>query len=90
MYFRSRLPKKTKMKKILLIALFLPPFAQNILLLIILKGIIKLPLIRQKYDKPIFMNIAASWSGVSNRIERNIFKDGIINNQFNSNFSQSD
>ena len=48
MYFRSRLPKKTKMKKILLITFFLPPFAQNILLLIILKGIIKLPLIPQK------------------------------------------
>jgi hypothetical protein len=75
------------MKKILLFALFLPPFAQNILAIDYFKGNYKAALdSAKKYDKLIFMNIAATWSGASNRMERSIFKDEVVNNQLNSNF----
>ncbi len=75
------------MKKILLIALFLPPFTQNIFAVDYFKGNYKAALdSAKKYDKLIFMNIAATWSGVSNRMEKSIFKDEVINNQLVSSF----
>ncbi len=75
------------MKKILLIAFFLPPFAHNIFAIDYLKGNYKAALdSAKKYDKLIFMNIAATWSGASNRMERSIFKDEVINNQLVINF----
>ena len=75
------------MKKILLFALFLPPFAQSIFAVDYFKGNYKAALdSAKKYDKLIFMNIAATWSGASNRMERSIFKDEVVNNQLNSNF----
>lgn len=87
MYFCNIPPNKTKMKKIILIALFLPPFSHNILAIDYFKGNYKAALdSAKKYDKLIFMNIAATWSGASNRMERSIFKDEVINNQLVSNF----
>ena len=87
MYFCDIPPNKTKMKKIILIALFLPPFSHNILAIDYFKGNYKAALdSAKKYDKLIFMNIAATWSGASNRMERSIFKDEVINNQLVSNF----
>jgi Thioredoxin-like len=75
------------MRKILLFALFLPPFSQNIIALDYLKGNYKAALdSAKKYDKLIFMNIAATWSGASNRMERSILKDDVVNNQLVSNF----
>ncbi len=75
------------MKKILLFALFLPPFAPNIFAIDYFKGNYKAALdSAKKYDKLIFMNIAAPWSGASNRMERSIFKDEVVNNQLVSNF----
>jgi hypothetical protein len=75
------------MKKILLLALFLPPFAHNILAIDYFTGNYKAALdSAKKYDKLIFMNIAATWSGVSNRMERSIFKDEVVNNQLVNNF----
>jgi tetratricopeptide (TPR) repeat protein len=73
---------ETKMKKILLFALFLPPFSHNLFAVDYFKGNYKAALdSAKKYDKLIFMNIAATWSGASNRMERNIFKDEKINEQ---------
>ena len=75
------------MKKILLIALFLPPFTHNILAIDYFTGNYKAALdSAKKYDKLIFMNIAATWSGASNRMERSIFKDEVVNNQLVINF----
>lgn len=75
------------MKKILFIILFLPPFAQHTFAVDYFKGNFKAALdSAKKYDKLIFMNIAAIWSGASNRMERSFFKDGAVNNQLESNF----
>ena len=75
------------MKKILLFVLFLPPLSQNLFAVDYFKGNYKAALdSAKKYDKLIFMNIAATWSGASNRMERSIFKDEVINNQLDSNF----
>ena len=75
------------MKKILLIALFLPPFTHNIFAVDYFKGNYKAALdSAKKYDKLIFMNIAATWSGASNRMERSIFKDEVVNSRLISNF----
>ena len=75
------------MKKILLFAFFLPLFAQNVFAIDYFKGDYKSALdSAKKYDKLIFMNIAATWSGASNRMEHNIFKDEIVNNQLINNF----
>ena len=75
------------MKKILLFTLFLPPFSHNLFAVDYFKGNYKAALdSAKKYDKLIFMNIAANWSGASNRMERSIFKDEKINEQLTDNF----
>ncbi|MES2517118.1 MAG: thioredoxin family protein [Bacteroidota bacterium] len=75
------------MKKIILLTLFLPPFSQNIFGIDYFKGTYKSALdSAQKYDKYIFLNIAATWSGASNRMEKDVFRRDILENQINANF----
>jgi Thioredoxin-like len=75
------------MKKILLLALFLPPFSNNLFAVDYFKGNYKAALdSAKKYDKLIFMNIAATWSGASNRMERNILRNETVNNQLVDDF----
>ncbi|MDZ7897201.1 MAG: thioredoxin family protein [Arcicella sp.] len=67
------------MKKILFLILFLPPFHFSSFGIDYFKGNFQAALdSAKKYDKLIFMNIAATWSGVSNRMEKNVFRNQVI------------
>jgi Thioredoxin-like len=67
------------MKKILFLILFLPPFHFTSFGLDYFDGNFQAALdSAKKYDKHIFMNIAATWSGASNRMEKNVFRNQSI------------
>jgi hypothetical protein len=75
------------MKKIIFFALFLPPFSQNIFGIDYFKGNFKAALdSAKKSEKLIFINIAATWSGASNRMEESVFRDKDTENQIVSKF----
>ena len=75
------------MKKIIFFALFLPPFSQNIFGIDYFKGNFKTALdSAKKSEKLIFMNIAATWSGASNRMEETVFRDNYTENQIITDF----
>jgi hypothetical protein len=63
------------MKKILFLILFLPPFHFTSFGIDYFDGNFQAALdSAKKYDKLIFMNIAATWSGASNRMEKNVLR----------------
>ena len=67
------------MKKILFLILFLPPFYFTSFGTNYFDGNFRAALdSAKKYDKLIFMNIAATWSGASNRMEKNVFRHQLI------------
>ena len=67
------------MKKILFLILFLPPLSFTSFGIDYFGGNYQAALdSAKKYDKLIFMNIAATWSGASNRMEKNVFRNSLI------------
>lgn len=67
------------MKKILFLILFLPPFHFTSFGIDYFDGNFQAALdSAKKYDKLIFMNIAATWSGASNRMEKNVLRSQTI------------
>lgn len=75
------------MKKILFLILFLPPFHFTSFGTDYFDGNFQAALdSAKKYDKLIFMNIAATWSGASNRMEETVFRDDETENQIGTHF----
>jgi hypothetical protein len=75
------------MKKIIFFVLFLPPFSQNIFGIDYFKGDFNAALdSAKKYNKLILLNIAATWSGASNRMEKSVFRNELIENQLLDNY----
>jgi thioredoxin-related protein len=79
--------KNIIMKKILFLILFLPPFHFNSFSIDYFKGNFQAALdSAKKYNKLIFMNVAASWSGASNRMEKNVFRNQMVDSLIVENF----
>jgi thioredoxin 1 len=75
------------MKKILFLILFLPPFSFTSFGIDYFDGNYQAALdSAKKYDKLIFMNIAATWSGASNRMEKSVFRNQVIDSLIVENF----
>jgi Thioredoxin-like len=75
------------MKKILFLILFLPPFHFTSFGIDYFDGNFQAAIdSAKKYDKLIFMNIAASWSGASNRMEKNVLRSQVIDSMIVEHF----